>query len=234
MKRLNAELNTIHTGIVEMANLAESMVQQSIDAISAPNREQLVQSVAGQEAQLDQFQLDLDKNAVRLITLFSPVAHDLRFCISVARITTELERIGDNAVNMCESIQLLAPRTDTIPSSILPEMGALVRKMVGDTVAIVGSSNPIKAKATIELDDQIDQLNHQIVEEHLKASSGSQGEITGALSQILIARCLERIADQCTNVCEEIIYMEDGTDVRHPDLPLDTEVHHSIGHQTHS
>ena len=221
MKKFEDELAGLRQKVVEMGNLAERMVGNAVDAISAPGRDELIRKVVDDEEALDQYQLTLDKEAIRLLTVYSPVAGDLRFVMSVSRITSEVERMGDHACNMCQAIQLMASKTSAPPLPMLLRMAGVVRSMVSDALDAFLHDDVAKARATIAADDMADALNDQLIEELLSdevvktAVDDSSKDIAGALSQMLIGRSLERIADQSTNVCEEIIYMVQGDDIRH-------------------
>lgn len=220
MKKFEDELADLRQKVVEMGNLAERMVGNAVDAISAPGRDELIRKVVDDEEKLDQFQLALDKEAIRLLTVYSPVAGDLRFVMSVSRITSEVERMGDHACNMCQAIQLMASKTSAPPLPMLLRMAGIVRSMVSDALDAFLHEDVTKARATIAADDMADALNDQLIEELLsdevvKTAVDDSKDIAGALSQMLIGRSLERIADQSTNVCEEIIYMVQGDDIRH-------------------
>ncbi len=220
MKKFEDELNELRQRVVEMGNLAEGMVGSAVDAISAPGRDELIRKVVTDEEALDQFQLRLDKEAIRLLTIYSPVASDLRFVMSVSRITAEVERMGDHACNMCQAIQLMASKTGAPPLPMLLRMAGVVRTMVSDALDAFLHDDVAKAKSTIAADDMVDALNDQLIEELLsdevvKTAVHDVQDIAGALSQMLIGRSLERIADQSTNVSEEIIYMVKGDDIRH-------------------
>ena len=134
MKRFEAELGELRQKVVEMGNLAEQMVGTSVEAITAPGRDDLIRQVVIQEEQLDQMQLALDKESIRLLTVYSPVAHDLRFIMSVTKITSEVERMGDHAVNMCQAIQLMVSKTGVPPLPMLLKMAGAVRTMVSDAL----------------------------------------------------------------------------------------------------
>ena len=107
MKKFEHELASLRKRIVDMGTLARQMVDSAIEALDQPDSD-IYQKVLVAEEQLDQMQLDVDREAIRLLTVYSPVANDLRFVLMVARINSELERIGDHAVNMCEDLQLVA------------------------------------------------------------------------------------------------------------------------------
>jgi phosphate transport system protein len=148
--------------------------------------------------------------------------------MSISRLTVELERIGDQAVNLCKSAQLL-PAGGKV--TLLPEihqLAAVVTQMVADSLDAFIQGDSEKARATIQRDDEADRLNHQVVERLMTerlADDAARKESSAAdpLVQVLIARALERIGDQSTNICEEVVYEVKGEDIRHhrngKDLP---------------
>ncbi|MEX2185136.1 MAG: phosphate signaling complex protein PhoU [Pirellulales bacterium] len=222
MKKFEQELATLRTRIVDMGTLSRSMIEMAIGALDSPG-DDVYQKVLAAEEQLDQMQLDIDREAIRLLTVYGPVANDLRFVLMVARINSELERIGDQAVNICEDLQLMAAKTKASPPPEIHKMAKLVSGMVRDSMAAFVQEDVRKADEVLATDDVVDALNDQVVRELLsdqvvrEAISADEGpaHIADALGLILLSRSLERIADQATNICEEVIYMVKGADVRH-------------------
>ncbi|MCA9214591.1 MAG: phosphate signaling complex protein PhoU [Planctomycetales bacterium] len=220
MKKLEEDLAKLRRKVIEMGNLTEQMVSKAIQSIDDNNRDALIADVVEAEDQLDHMQLDIDKEAIRLLTVYSPVAADLRFVMSVSRITAELERIGDHATNMCESVQLMVGKAITEVEPEVQQMATIVCEMVTDALNAFLHGDHRRARATIVKDDLVDTLNDQIVKELLsdqlmKEVLEGQRDVAGALSQMLLARSLERIADQATNISEEVVYMVKGRDIRH-------------------
>ena len=152
--------------------------------------------------------------------MYSPVAGDLRCVLTVSHVNTQLERIGDQAVNLCEYLQLTASKARGTPLPKLREMARLVCNMMHNATAAYFEHDPDKAKATLAHDDLVDAMKDQITQELLsdevarEVITGSK-DIAEAMGQILIARSLERIADHATNICEEVFYMVRGDDIRH-------------------
>lgn len=222
MKKLENDLEELRNQVIAMGNLTESMINGAV-AVLIDYSEDRIATILNNESILDQKQLDIDKEAIRILTVYSPVAGDLRLVLSVNRITSELERIGDHAVNLCENIQLMMSKTDCKPLTELKNMSNVVCSMISDALDSFGQQNSKKAKQTIAKDDLVDALNDQILETLLSDDVVKQAltgptDIAGNMAQILIARSLERIADQCTNICEEVVYMVKGTDIRHSDV----------------
>ena len=223
MKKFETELAALRQQVVEMGNLTEQMFIRSTDMLTRPDGESLIPKIMRDEEQLDQFQLDVDAEAIRLLSLFRPVAADLRMIMSISRITSELERIGDHAVNMCEAYQLMISKTDTAPLSELVRMAKVVREMLHDSLDAFVQTDSRRASATIASDDMVDAINDQITEELLsdeivREMIDGPVDIAARLAQLLIARSLERIADQTTNISEEVVYIVRGDDIRHPRL----------------
>ena len=219
MKQLEQELEALRSRVIEMGSLTESMVVQAIDAVAKANIH-VIGPVFEAEERLDQLQVEIDGEAIRIMTVYSPVAGDLRLVLSVSRITAELERIGDHATNMCESLQLMTSQSNARPLAELVKMGGFVKEMVRDALTAFGQRDSKKAMATIASDNMVDALNDQIVKELLQDEVvrdvvEAKRDIAGSLSQILIASSLERIGDQATNISEEVVYMVDGSDIRH-------------------
>ena len=219
MSQLEDQLESLSSSVVEMGSLTVSMLCQAIDAVEKADVD-ATQPVFEAEKALDQLQLEIDKEAIRIMTVFSPVAGDLRLVLSVSRITAELERIGDHATNLCECLQLMTSRTDARPILEVIKMGGIVKEMVRNSLAAFGRKDSSLALLTIANDDMVDALNDLIVKKLLQDDIVreviiAQKNIAGSLAQILIASSLERIADQATNICEEVVYMVKGSDIRH-------------------
>jgi phosphate transport system protein len=224
MKKFEQDLSALRQQIVAMGELARKMVDLALKALGDHTID-VYHNVLACEEQLDQMQLDVDREAIRLLTVYGPVATDLRFVLMVARINSELERVGDQAVNMCEDLQLMASKTNAAPPPVILKMSKLVAGMVRDAMAAFIQEDARKAEEVLATDDVVDALNDQIVRELLSdqivrdAIAEPKPDITDSLALILISRSLERIADQATNICEEVIYMIKGADIRHKHEP---------------
>jgi phosphate transport system protein len=221
MKKFDRELASLRSRVVEMGHLAQSMVEMAIAAMT--DLDAVYRRVLDAEDRVDQMELDVDHECVRLLTVYSPVAANLRFVLSVSHVNHALERIGDQAVGLCHTLDFagkhLAAGGDAMPK--LRQMGEIVQGMIRDAILAFVGEDAVLAEKTIAQDDPLDRLNDQIMRETLggadrnTASAAAPRDVASALTQILIARSLERFGDQATNVCEEVIYMVQGADVRH-------------------
>ena len=220
MKRFDNDVETLQHRLSEMGDLAKAMVVLVTAAVKDRTLD-VHQELYEHETTMNKMQTDIDQEAIRMLTVYGPVAKDLRFLLVCTHVTAKLERIGDQAVNICQALELMT--TDPAEHPLL----ASVRKMADMTCEIVEDSldayfskNQQKAVATRRRDDIIDAMNDQVMKELLtddvlrRVLSGAT-DIGEAVAQILISRYLERIADQATNICKEVVYMVRGDDVRH-------------------
>ena len=220
MKKQETEIAELRSSVSKMGALTELMVGQVVEAVKGKNQEQVFRKVAEEEKELDAMQLEIDKEAVRLLTVYSPVASDLRFVLSVTRVSAELERIGDQSKNICGSLQLMLNKAQTQPLPQIQKMAEHVDGMVRDAMAAFVQDDSRKARATIACDEMVDALNDQVIQEMLNDDVVRRGieepiDLAHAMSQILLGRSFERIGDQATNICEEVVYMVKGDDIRH-------------------
>ena len=214
MKKFDQELVKLKQRIVEMGALAESMVSGASDALININRA-TIEQVRTSEPRLDRFQVEIDREAIRLITVYSPVAKDLRFLLMMARINSELERIGDQAVDNCKYVEILPSEPPPKPLRELSEMSVMTLGMVHDALQAFEHEDIDKAQAVIGLDDQVDAMNAATFRDLLEHKARDPDIVTRGIGLILAAQSLERIADHATNICEEVFYLVEGEDIRH-------------------
>ena len=220
MKKLDQDLQDLRTQVSNMGSLTKNMVRRVAEALHGTDQDTVYESILTEEDRLDQMQLDLDREAIRLLTVYSPVASDLRFVLSVTRVAAELERVGDLSKNICGSLQLMLNKTNTQPIPPLRKMADAVYVMVQDAMDALLNSDSRLARKTIRQDDLIDAMYDQVLEDLLSDDVVQQGieekiDLASTMAQILLCRSLERIGDQATNICEEVVYMVKGDDIRH-------------------
>ena len=212
MKQFQQELAQLKQRVLDMGSLAESMVADASRALIEGERA-TIQQVRTNEPKLDRLQVEIDREAIRLITIYTPVAKDLRFLLMIARINSELERIGDQAIDNCEYVELL---TDPPPPlNDLSNMSDIVLAMVHDALRAFRKEDAQAAEAVMKVDDQVDVLNARIFRELLEHPAADPAIRAQCMSLILVARSLERIADHATNICEEVFYLVEASDIRH-------------------
>jgi phosphate transport system protein len=171
------------------------------------------------EDELNRLQIEIDELGMLLLATQQPVAADLRFIIAATKINSELERIGDLVINITENVHVLLQQPELKPLIDIPRMADLARKMVRDSLDAFVRGDVLLAQAVIMMDDQVDALKEQVLRELLTYMMADPRSIERAMALILISRHLERIGDHATNIAEDVIYMVQGRDVRHPRTP---------------
>ncbi len=213
MTRLEYELSDLKQRALDMGTMAESMVDAAARAIAGPDMH-AVGDVLGLEPKLDDLQLAIDRETIRLITVYSPAARDLRFLMMLVRITSDIERTGDQAVDICEYLRLLpAPAPAAEPLSDLTRMSELSLRMFRDALNAFRHEDAGGAAASLQLDSEVDALEARIVRGALRPAA-SESEIARRSAGMLVARALERVADHAKNICEEVFYVVEGEDIR--------------------
>jgi phosphate transport system protein len=213
MTKLEQELAQLKQRATEMGALAEAMVAGSARAVVTLERATLPRVLAD-EPVLDGLQMEIDREVIRLITVYSPAARHLRFLVMMLRINSELERIGDQAVTNCEYVELLAAGPPRAPCEQLSQMSALALRMLREALQAFHDDDVQRARAVMALDDQIDAMNADVVRHVLGRTASEGGGVTQSVG-LLVARSFERIADHATNICEEVFYVVEGEDIRH-------------------
>lgn len=221
MKKFDNEIAELQSHMRDMGRLTREMFGLVCEGLEQPNN-QVHAEVTQLESELDKAQVDIDEEVVRLMTIYSPVASDLRNLVVAMHMTTQLERIGDQVVNICEALALMDTDHQRPGMSDLTSMAKLVGNMLEGALDAYFDRDVQLAKKVWEQDDFIDARNDQITKKLLSYEALSQllrgkEDVADVLAVILLARHLERIADQSVNICKDIVYMVEGHDVRHED-----------------
>ncbi|MFO7733240.1 MAG: phosphate signaling complex protein PhoU [Candidatus Aminicenantes bacterium] len=208
------ELKALKEKLLEMAARAEEQIALAVRALKE-RREDMACQVLEREAAINRLDIEVDETAMKLLALRQPMAADLRFITSAMSIGTDLERIGDLAVNIAERTLDLLKRPQLKPLIDIPRMAELAQAMVRDALNAFVNGDDKLAKDVCERDDQVDELNDQVFRELLTYMMQDPGAITRAVDLILVGRHLERIADHATNIGEDVIYMVKGRTIKH-------------------
>ncbi len=213
-RHFDDQIQELLSKLVHMGRVAESMIQVSLRILIERN-EALFEQVKGKEDEVNELQMEIDDRAVKLTALQQPVGSDVRFLFMASRIASELERIGDQAVNICENAQHVLKAPPLKPLVDLPRMGEIAELMVRNSIeALVGRDCSL-ADQVLNDEKQVDAFRDQIFRVLLTYMMADPGTIERALALILIARNLERMGDHATNIAEEVIYLVEGREVRH-------------------
>jgi phosphate transport system protein len=213
-RHFERDLDELKERLLWMGSLAERAVHQAVHAVFDAD-ENLAHAVLNEENTINELQIEVDDRVVQLLALQQLMAADLRFVLAIARINNDLERIGDQAVNIAQSAQRIVRHPRVKPYVDLPRMGELAEKMMRDSLDSLVRRDVDLARSVLSRDDQVDQLRDQIFRELLTYMMGDSSVVYPAFELILVAKNLERIADHATNIAEDVIYMVAGSDVRH-------------------
>jgi phosphate transport system protein len=213
-RRLAAELNGLHELLLQMAGLVEERLKRVMDAFVDRNDERLAEVIGG-DARINALDIEIDELCFRLIALHQPVAVDLRTIVSVLKINSDLERVGDLAVNIGEAGHRYLRHPPLKPLIDLPRMGDLALRMLRESIHAFVTTDVTLAKSVLMKDEWLDALKDQIFREVLTYILGDRQRIEPGVELILISRHLERVGDHATNVAEDVIFIVEARDVRH-------------------
>lgn len=214
MRHFDEQLQELLHSIVLMASLAESMIQTAIRCLVERNVA-LAKEVYAKEEEVNRLQMEVDDAAVKLTALQQPVAADVRFLFMASRISTELERIADQAINIVQNAEHVLEHPPLKPMVDIPIMADVAQKMVRDALTGLIDRNVSIAEGVLVEEKKVDAFRDQIFRILLTYMMADPGTIQRALSLLLISRNIERIGDHATNIAEEVIYLVQGKDVRH-------------------
>jgi phosphate transport system protein len=216
-KHYKEELGNLREMVLRMGGLVEQMTHRAIQAL-VERKIEMIAEVQAMEAKVNQLHVDIDEDCIEMIALRQPTATDLRFITAAMKINTDMERIGDQAINITESAEFLLTVPPVKPLIDIPRMAEVAKEMLRDSLDAFVNGNDRLAYETIKKDDIVDQLKDQVFRELLTYMMADPGTIRRSLGLILVSRHLERIADHATNICEDVIFMVKGKDIRHQDL----------------
>ncbi|HEY2663976.1 MAG TPA: phosphate signaling complex protein PhoU [Candidatus Binataceae bacterium] len=213
-KQYEEELRDLRADLVKMGGLVERQIADAVDSLVNRDSNQ-AREIIGRDVEVNRLDVQIDDHCIRLLALHQPAASDLRFITTGLKITTDLERIGDNAVNVCERAIELNDEPILKPYIDIPRMAQIAQEMLKASIdAFVGGDVDL-AQSVIERDDEVDQLNYQIYRELLSYMAEDPTSIGRATRILFVSKYLERIADHATNIAEMVVYMVQGRNVRH-------------------
>lgn len=215
MKRhFDDELKKIKEKVFRMGLLVLEAIKDSTDALFERDS-QKAQNVIKRDQEVNLQEIEIDEMGHELIALYQPAASDLRLITMVLKINNDLERMGDQAVNIAEKAMILNQEPPVKPFQDLPKVVETVLKMVRDSLDAFMEEDAAKAKTILEADDIIDRSNDQIYEEVQSIMEKNPGNTRAGVSLIMVSHNLERVGDLATNIAEDVIYVNRGVDVRH-------------------
>ena len=213
-RHLDLELRDLKEKLLGMGGCVEKAIEEATQALMLrePGRFEKVYELEGS---INQSHIEVDDACLRLLARQSPLARDLRWIVAVLKINTDLERMGDQAVNISHNGKRYLSEPSLKPLIDLPRMAQGVRVMVREALDALVNQDVELAQKVLDRDDEIDNLKDQIFRELLTYMISDPKTIERAMNLILIARNLERLGDHATNIAEDVIFAATGKDIRH-------------------
>jgi phosphate transport system protein len=213
-RRFHQELDLLQAKLMEMAGLAENLVERAVTAFLARDPEAR-DSISADDGPIDALEVEVDEQVAELIALHQPVATDLRQILTTLKICNDLERVGDHAVNIAKAARRMAllPPLPEIPE--IHEMAVLSCRMLRDALAAYGSRNAGLARDVCERDDRVDDMRNTVRRILTDLMLANPTRIPQALEYLRASQQLERIGDLSTNISEEVVFLVEGRFIKH-------------------
>ena len=208
------ELQLLKNRLLNMGALVEERVHDATHAL-IDRRIDTAERIIGSDQDVNDLQIEIDDRCLRLLALQQPMASDLRLITAAMKINADLERIGDQAVNIAEQAVRVLAHPPLKPIIDLPRMAEIAERMTRESLDAFVRKDAKLARAILARDDEVDQLKDQVFRVLLTYMMADPGTIERALGLILVSRHLERIADHATNIAEDVIFVVEAKDVRH-------------------
>lgn len=212
---LTEKMSELKHRLIEYATLVENMIGKSIRGLMEKDEKFLKEVIEQDEPKANDFDRELDELCTILIAQFEPVAKDLRTVLMILKMNKDLERMADHAVNICESGLFLIARPLLKPLDDVRQMAKTASMMLKDSIDAFVQENAALARDVCERDEIVDEIGDKILRETTNFIRGEQDGIRRSLHLMRIAHNIERIADISTNICEEVIYIVEGKDIKH-------------------
>jgi phosphate transport system protein len=208
------ELQELKEELLKMAALVEEGISTAVQSLVKRDSDLAKKTFEGED-QINRMEIDIEDTCLKLLALRHPMAADLRFITSAMKIITDLERMGDQAVNIAERAISLNQEPQLKPYIDIPKIAEIAQSMVKDALDAFVNSDSKLARSVCERDDLVDGLNDQVFRELLTFMMSDLQTITRAVHLMIVCRCLERIADHATNIAEDVIFLVDARVIKH-------------------
>ena len=208
------ELQELKEDLLKMAALVEEAISTAVQSLVKRDSDLAKKTFEGED-QINRMEIDIEDRCLKLLALRHPMAADLRFITSAMKIITDLERMGDQAVNIAERAISLNQEPQLKPYIDIPKIAEIAQSMVKDVLDAFVNSDSKLARSVCERDDMVDGLNDQVFRELLTFMMSDPQTITRAVHLMIVCRCLERIADHATNIAEDVIFLVDARVIKH-------------------
>jgi phosphate transport system protein len=214
-RHFHEQLDQLKQRLLDMSEQAERLIALAVDALLTSDNAKAAAVLAGDHT-VDALELEVERLAISLLALQQPMARDLRFIIGAIKISNDLERVGDHAVNIAQSTQrLLERRSNITPDPEIRDMARRAREMLGDALDAFVRGDGTLGRDVCRRDDQVDALHDSMFRILLTHMLEDPSTISAALELLLVSRNLERVADLATTVAEDAVYLAEGKSIKH-------------------
>ena len=214
-RHFHEQLATLKQRLLDMSGRAEELIALAIDSLLERDASK-AEAVLKGDRQVDALEVEIDALGVNLLALQQPMARDLRFIVSALKISSDLERVGDHAVNIAQATLRLAAASPMItPGPEIQEMANRARDMLGDALDAFVRADGALGRAVCRADDAVDAMNESLFRILLTHMMENPGNISPAIQLLLVGRNLERVADLATNIGEDAVYLAEGKQIKH-------------------
>jgi phosphate transport system protein len=208
------ELEELKQRVLVMGELAEERLREAMRSLVSRDVDLMASVIRGDDA-INHLHLEIDDRCFKLLALNQPMAVDLRVIVAAVKINSDLERIGDLAVNVAEAAERYARHPPVKPLIDIPRMGVMAQRMLSEAIGAFVRYDVTAARSVLAQDDDLDALKDQLFRELLTYMLGDTKTIEPSIDLILISRHLERVGDHATNIAEDVIFIVEARDVRH-------------------
>jgi phosphate transport system protein len=212
--KFHQSLDDLKEKLLVMAGMAEQAIQRSIEAYRTRDLS-ICELVLRSEPAINRLEREIDQMALDLLAMEQPMAIDLRFILSVIRINADLERVGDQAVNIAVRVREMGAFANVELPVDIPKLASLAAAMVRKALQAFIEADADLANSVLKLDDQVDEMNDAAFYALSSLIKEQPGQTPQALNALIISRNLERVGDHATNIAEDVIFWVRGADVRH-------------------
>lgn len=214
-RHFHDQMDELKSLLLTMSNRAEDLVEQAVDSLLNHDLG-IAEMVIAADKEVNDLEVEIEQRAVALLALQQPMARDLRFIVGAIKVSNDLERIGDHAVNIAQSAQrLIQQRATLIPDPEIEDMARRARRMLGDALDAFLRADGTLGREVCKADDAVDALHNSVFRILLTHMMEDARTITPSLELLLVSRNLERVADLATNIGEDAVYLAEGKQIKH-------------------
>lgn len=213
-RHFDDQIAALNEQLLLMSGRAEAIIRKAVESLLRRDPA-LADEVFADDKVIDRMEIDIEESCIQLLALQQPLARDLRLITSALKISNDLERVGDHAVNIAGCAKELVGKTPVKPLADLPVLAERSSAMLRDALDAFVRRDPEAARALVKRDDEVDGLNRQMFAELMRRMIADPQQVERSMTFVLVGRNLERIADLATNVAEEVVFIAEARIIKH-------------------